>query len=266
MPDSTFVMVAYWVGFAVALYMTLVWRQFMMRKVWRAGSAMQLDKVTAYQMALMTGGVTRVALTGLVRLLARKVLVAGIAGVVSENGAVHETLDAVESQALQTARKPSLFRDLLVRLQIQLEREGTSRQLRAELVAMGYMRTWGSPDWWANYARNMLPFALLLGAVLLGMAEPAMTADARALPGFSLWAGVTMLVVALPMRVTALGRYIVWSATKHHPDFKTARATQGEAIDIKTLGQSVALYGEDALAGSDMAWIPAVLAHVGNSD
>jgi hypothetical protein len=40
---------------------------------------------------------------------------------------------------------------------------------------------------------------------------------------------------------------------------KTARATHGEALDIKTLGQSVALYGPDALAGSDLAWIPAVL-------
>ncbi len=75
-----------------------------------------------------------------------------------------------------------------------------------------------------------------------------------------------MLVVALPTRVTALGRYIVWSATQHHPDLKTARAVQGDALDTKTLGQSVALYGADALAGSDMTWIPAVLAHVNTSD
>lgn len=267
MLDSTFVMAAYGVGFAVALYMTLAWRQFMARKVWRAGSAMQLTKVSAYQMALMSGGVARVALTGVVRLLARQVLVAGIAGVVTENGAFHDALDTVESQALAVAKKPSVFKDFLVRLQIQLKREGIGRQLRAELVAMGYMRTQGSRDWWLNYTRNMLPFALLTGAALLGIAQPALTADTRDfLLAFSAWSGVTMLIVALPTRVTALGRYIVWSATQHHPDFKTARATQGGAIDIKTLGQSVALYGQDALAGSDMAWIPAVLAHVENPD
>ena len=94
-----------------------------------------------------------------------------------------------------------------------------------------------------------------------------MTADARQwLVAFSALSAVVMLVVALPTRVTALGRYVVWSARQHHPDLKTARMTQGDALDTKALGQSVALYGADALAGSDMAWIPAVLAQINTSD
>jgi hypothetical protein len=41
---------------------------------------------------------------------------------------------------------------------------------------------------------------------------------------------------------------------------------QGEALDIKTLGQAIALYRPGALAGSDMAWVPAVLAQTNTSD
>lgn len=260
-------MMVYGVGFVVALYMTLAWRQFMVRRVWRAGSTMQISKVSAYQMALMSGGASRVALTGVVRLLGRKVLVPGIAGVLTENGQFHEALDIVEVQAVAMAKKPLVFKDVLIRLEMQLKSKGVIRQLRSELVAAGYMRARGSRAWWVNYMRNMLPFAVLLGASLYGVAKLATTVDAQVqLLEYGALVAATMLIVALPTRVTALGRYIIWSATQHHPDFKTARAVQGEAIDIKTLGQSVALYGPDALAGSDMAWIPAVLAHVESSD
>lgn len=260
-------MMVYGAGFVVALYMTLLWRQFMARRVWRAGSTMQISKVSAYQMALMSGGASRVALTGVVRLLGRKVLVPGIAGVLAESGGFHEGFDIVELEVVALAKKPFVFKDFVIRLEMLLKSKGVIRQLRGELIAAGYMRACGSGGWWANYARNMLPFVVLLIASLYGVAKLAITVDAQTeLLEFSALVWVTMLIVALPTRVTALGRYIIWSATQHHPDFKTARALQGEAIDIKTLGQSVALYGQDALAGSDMAWIPAVLAHVEHSD
>jgi len=228
-------MMVYGAGFVVALYLTVLWRQYMARGVWRAGSTMQISKVSAYEMALMSGGASRVALTGVVRLLGRKVLVPGIAGVLTQSGEVHDGLDIVEVEVIALARKPFVFKDFLVRLEMQLKSKKVIRQLRDELVAAGYMRTRGSRAWWSNYARNMLPFALLLCSSLYGVAKLATTVDAQAgLLEFSVLVAVTMLIVALPTRVTALGRYIVWSATQHHPDFKTARAVQGEAIDIKT--------------------------------
>jgi uncharacterized protein (TIGR04222 family) len=267
MEPTFMMMMGYGAGFVVALYMTVWWRQFRARRVWRAGSTMQISKVSAYQMALMSGGASRVALTGVVRLLGSKVLVPGIAGVLTQSSEFHDGLDTVELEGVALARKPFLFKDFLVRLEMQLKSKGLIRELRGELVAVGYMRARGSWNWWSNYLRNMLPFVVLLGASLYGVAKVAGAVGAQIeLLQFSILTAVTMLIVALPTRVTALGRYIVWSAKQHHPDFKTARAVQGEAIDIKTLGQSVALYGQDALAGSDMAWIPAVMAHVENSD
>lgn len=135
----------------------------------------------------------------------------------------------------------------------------------AYLICLNLKRQ--STEWWSNYVSNMLPFALLTIAAWAAVAGIAMTTDARyALIGFSALSAVTMLFVALPTRVTALGRYIVWSATQHHSELKTARMEQGDALDIKTLGQAIGLYGPDALAGSDMAWIPAVLAQTSTSD
>ncbi|MGH8780242.1 TIGR04222 domain-containing membrane protein [Paraburkholderia sp.] len=267
MPDSIVVTVAVGLAFAAALYMTLVWRLWKARRIWRAGSTMQITKISAYQMALLSGGVSRVALTGVVRLLGRKILVPGVAGVLMENGTSHDELDAVEKEVLATARQPAVFRDLMVRLGSALKRAGLIRGFRDELIAIGYMRAFGSRRWWASYLINMLPFAVLIFTALGATTGLALSADERdTLLWFIGGAFITMLIVALPARVTELGRYIVWSATQHHPDFKTARAMQGDAIDIKILGQSVALYGPDALAGSDMAWIPAVLAQVANTD
>jgi len=264
------VMVGYGTGFVVALYLTMLLRSWIERQVWRAGSTMQLGKVSAYQLGLLNGGVSRVALTGVVRLLGHKVLVAGIAGVLTESGESHEAqqaLDAIEREALSVARRPVVFKDLVLQVESRLNRIGAIARLRAELIAMGYMRARDSKDWWTHYARNMLPFAVLNVLAIGALAGLAMTADAWDwLARFSVFSVVAMLIVALPRRVTALGRYIVWSATQHHPDLRTARAVQGDALEIKALGQSVALYGPDALAGSDMAWIPAVLAHTENND
>ena len=264
------VMVGYGTGFVVALYLTMLLRSWIERQVWRAGSTMQLGKVSAYQLGLLNGGVSRVALTGVVRLLGHKVLVAGIAGVLTESGESHEAqqaLDAIEREALSVARRPLVFKDLVLQVESRLNRIGAIARLRAELIAMGYMRARDSKDWWTHYTRNMLPFAVLNVSAIGALAGLAMTADAWDwLARFSVFSVVAMLIVALPRRVTALGRYIVWSATQHHPDLRTARAVQGDALEIKALGQSVALYGPDALAGSDMAWIPAVLAHTENND
>lgn len=266
MLDMTVATLVYGAGFAAALAVTLARRLIIERRVWRAGATLPTGKVSAYQMAMISGGASRVALTGVVRLLGRKVLVPGIAGVLTPGGGDHEPLDAVERETLAVARTPAVFPDLLARLEASLERKGVIAQLRRDLTAMGYVRSSGSRAWWAAYARNMLPFLAFILAVLGGWAGLARPADARDwLAGLGAGAGVTMLVVALPRRVTALGRYIVWSAAQHHPDLRTARATQGEAIDIKALGQSVALHGPDALVGSDMAWIPALLARAESS-
>lgn len=267
MSDSIVVTVASGVAFAVALYWTLVWRLSKARRIWRAGSTMQIQRISVYQMALLSGGVSRVALTGIVRLLGRKVLAPGVAGVLMESGTFQGELDTVEKEVLTTARQPAVFRDLLPRLTSALKRAGVIPRLRDELIAIGYMRAFGSRRWWTSYLHNMLPFAATIGVALGATTGLALSADEQdTLRWFIGAAFVTMLIVALPARVTELGRYIVWSATQHHPDFKNARATQGDAIDIKVLGQSVALYGPDALAGSDMAWIPAVLAQVSNTD
>jgi uncharacterized protein (TIGR04222 family) len=265
--NMNFLTITCGVMFVVALYLTLVWRAFMARRVWRAGATMHITKVSAYQMALMEGGASRVALTAVVRLLGRKVLAAGIAGVLVPGEESADAPDLVEREALAVARKPALFREFLILLEMQLKRNGVTAQLRNELITMGYMRARGSKAWWANYAANMLPFAVLVGITLGAMLGFAITTDARnGLIGFSACSIAVMLIVALPRRVTALGKYIVWSATQHHPDLKTARATHGETLDIKRLGQSVALYGPDALAGSDLAWIPAVLRSTEPSD
>lgn len=281
MLDSTVVWLVYGSAFAFALLMTLVWRVVHERRVWSAGSTMQIAKISAYKMALISGGVSRVALTGVVRLIGRKILVPGVAGVLTANSTSDDALDDVERQAVEAAKTPSLLKELLIRLESLLKRKQVIAQMRSELIAVGYMRSFGSRTWWLNYLANMLPFALLLAAEVGGVAYLAqsMTAEAGGVAGIAMaadaqdllqefvaWSFVTMLVVALPGRVTPLGRYIVWSATQHHPEFKTARADHGDAIDIKMLGQSVALYGQDALAGSDMAWIPALMAHSNNSD
>jgi uncharacterized protein (TIGR04222 family) len=265
--NTSAVMIASGIGFVVALYMTLAWRMYKARRVWRAGATMHIAKVSAYQMALMNGGVTRLALVGVVRLLGRKALVAGISGVLTRNDAFHDELDSVEREAVAETNNPAVFRDFLVQLEMRLKRNGVVGQLRGELIAMGYMRARGSQAWWRNYASNMLPFAVLISAASIAIAGVAMTADAQpGLMAFCALSIATMLAIALPTRVTALGRYIVWSALQHHPELRTARAVQGDALDTKALGQSVALYGADALAGSDMTWIPAVLGQISASD
>lgn len=83
-------------------------------------------------------------------------------------------------------------------------------------------------------------FALLLAAEVGGAASLDMTADAQQFIARSV---ATMLVVALPGRVTSLGRYVVRSAELQEPTLKTARADHGDAIDIERLAQSVAVYG-----------------------
>jgi uncharacterized protein (TIGR04222 family) len=245
----------------------LAWRAARRRRVWRAGATMPIAKVSAYQMALLDGGAARVALTGVVLLLARKALVAGIAGVLTRSAEFSGSLDLIEQEGLAAAAKSALLKDYLNRLEARLRRNGVIGTLRRELIAMGYMRARGSPAWWRHYASNMPPFLALNGAILGALLGLGMTDEGRLrLMAFGAASVATMMIIALPTRVTALGRYIIWSATQHHPDLKTARAMQGDAIDAKSLARSIALYGPDALAASDMAWIPAVLEHVDSSD
>lgn len=262
MPDSNTVTVAGGAAIVLALYATLLWRQAKARRVWRAGSTMNVTRISAYQMALMCGGAPRVALTGVVRLVGRKMLVPSVAGVLLTSEAAGGELDAIEREVLAAVRRrPAVFDVLLGRLVSALRRAGVTRSLRHELIAIGYMRSIGSTEWWKDYLYNMLPFAVPIGIAFGWCATAALPADAAYLARDFVGAAIaTMLIAAWPTRVTALGRFIIWSATQHHPDFRTARATQGEALDAKTLGQAVALYGTEALAGSDMAWIPAVLA------
>jgi hypothetical protein len=164
------------------------------------------------------------------------------------------------------ALTPAVLQGLLTELAQRLKRKGMIAALRCELVGMGYMRAIASRRWWLAYTKNMLPFALLI-AVVLGT-QIKLAADLDSLLDFTILACVVMLIAAWPTPVTAFGRYIIWSATQHHPDYKMARALEGEALDTKKLGQAVALYGYDALADSDMAWIPAVLkqAEASNGD
>ncbi|MFL9875239.1 TIGR04222 domain-containing membrane protein [Paraburkholderia megapolitana] len=281
MLDSTAVWLTYGSAFALALFMTLVWRAVHERRVWRVGSTMKIERISAYKMALISGGGSRVALTGVVRLIGRKILVPGVAGVLTANRTSDDELDEVERHVVDAAKTPSMLKELLIRLESLLKQKKVIAQMRGELIAVGYMRAFWSRTWWMHYLANMLPFALLLAAEACGVAYlgRSMTTETGGVAGLATaadaqdllqefigWSFLAMLVVALPGRVTPLGRYIVWSATQHHPDFKTARADRGDAIDIKMLGQSVALYGQDALAGSDMAWIPALMAQTNNSD
>jgi uncharacterized protein (TIGR04222 family) len=261
------VMITSGAGFVLALYLTFVWRAFRARQIWRAGATMQIEKVSTYQMALMNGGVARLALTSTVVLIGRKALIAGIAGVLTLSSEFRGTLDLVEEETAAVARKPAVLKDFLLHLESRLKQRGVIRQLRDDLVAKGYMRTAGSAGWWRNYLANMLPFLILLGAVIGGLGSLALAMDTRFwLAEFCAVGILTMILMALPTRVTALGRYIVWSALQHHPDLKTVQVSNGGAMDIKALGRSVALYGPGALASSDMAWIPAVLEHTTNAD
>jgi uncharacterized protein (TIGR04222 family) len=267
MLDSTTVWLTYGVAFAAALLTTLVLRVRHELRVWRVGATRPLVKLPAYQMALLSGGATRVALTGVVRLIGRGILVPGIAGVLTGGDASHAALDPVERLTLEAAKTPSLLQELLIRLTSLLKRKQIVARLRGELITIGCMRAFGSRRWWTDYARNMLAFALLLAAEVGGALSLDMTADAQQLAQqFIAWSFATMLVVALPGRVTPLGRYVVRSAELQDPGLKTARADHGDAIDIERLAQSVAVYGQSALAGSDMAWIPATMAHTDNSD
>jgi uncharacterized protein (TIGR04222 family) len=247
--------------------MTCLWRLSLARRVWLAGSAREFSKVSAYQLALMNDGVARVALTAVVRLIGRKVLTPGTAGVLVKSGEYQGTLDPFENEAVALA--PAVLQGLLTELAQQLKRKGMITALRHELVGMGYMRALASRRWWLAYGQNLLPFALLIAAALGAQIKLAADLDLDSLLDFTILACVVMLIAAWPTRLTAFGRYIIWSAKQHHPDYKTARAREGEALDTKKLGQATALYGQDALAGSDMAWIPAVLKHAetsGHSD
>lgn len=271
MADSVFgeteVIIVAVFGFVLALFMTPFWREARRRRVWRDAATMPIAKVSAYQAALLNGGASRVALTSVVLLLARKALVAGIASVLTRNAEFSGPLDPIEQEALAAASKPAVFKDYLPRLESQLKRKRIIRTMRGELIAMGYMRARGSGDWWRQYGSNMPPFLALNGAVLGALYGLAMTDDAWFwLIEFGAASLMTMMLVALPTRVTALGRYVIWSAKQHHPDLKSAPLAQGDALDAKALARSIALYGPDALAGGEMAWIPAVLEHVESSD
>jgi uncharacterized protein (TIGR04222 family) len=261
------VMIASVAAFVVALYVTLAWRAFMARRIWRAGATMQIAKVSAYQMALLQGGIARVALTSVVVLIGRKALVAGIAGVLTHNREFRGLLDVVEDEAIAAARKPAMLKDFLIQLETRLKRRGVIKQLRGELAAMGYMRIAGSKGWWQNYLANMLPFMAVIGAAIGSFFRLPLAMDARIwLIEFCAASTLAMALIALPTRVTAFGRYIVWSALQHHPDLKTVPAPNNGVVDIKALGRAVSLYGPDSLASSDMAWIPAVLEHVESAD
>ncbi len=48
-------------------------------------------------------------------------LVPGIAGVLTQSGDVHDGLDIVELEGVALARKPFVFKDFLVRLEMQLK-------------------------------------------------------------------------------------------------------------------------------------------------
>ena len=260
MLDLTFVTGIGVAGIIAGLVMTLLWRTFLARRVWFAGAEREISKVSAYQMGLMNGGPARIALTVVVRLLGRKVLVPGPAGVLVKDHHFRDALDPLEDEAVALA--PAVLKDLLAKLEQRLKRKGMIAAQRRELIGMGYMRAFGSWRWWRDFAQNMLPFALLIGLALGACAYSAMTAEIwDRVMDLLTCACVAMLVAALPTPVTAIGRYIIWSATRHHPDYKTARAREGEALDTKKLGQAVALHGREALAGSDMAWICVVLAN-----
>jgi uncharacterized protein (TIGR04222 family) len=248
---------------AAGLLMTLLWRLHLSRRVWLKGATREFSKVSAYQIALMNDGATRVALTAVVRLLGRKALVPGTAGVIVKNDDVSGALDPFESEAV--ALTPAVLHDLIRELAAKLKRKGMIAGLRRELIGMGYMRAFFSRRWWLAYVQNMLPFALLIAAALGAQAKMAITVDPETLLDLCLWAVALMLLAGWPTPVTAFGNYIIWSATQHHPDYKTARAREGEALEPKKLGQAVALYGYDALAGSDLAWIPAILKHAEHS-
>jgi uncharacterized protein (TIGR04222 family) len=261
MSDSTIMIGLDGAVIVAGVLMTYLWRLSLARRVWLAGSTREFSKVSAYQLALMNDGVARVALTAVVRLIGRKVLMPEVAGVLVKSGEYQGALDPFENEAVALA--PAVLQGLLTELAQQFKRKGMITALRRELVGMGYMRAFASRRWWLAYVQNMLPFALLIAAVLGAQIKLAVEVDS--LPDFTILACIVMLIAAWPMRLTAFGRYIIWSATKHHPDYKTARAREGEALDTKKLGQAVALYGYDALADSDMAWVRAVLKHAENS-
>jgi uncharacterized protein (TIGR04222 family) len=252
------------IGIATGLLMTLLWRLALARRVWFSGATRAFSKVSAYQLAMMNDGADRVALTVVVRLIGLKALTPGTAGVLVKNSDFQGALDPFESEAAALA--PSVLQDLLTESAQQFRRKGMIAALRGELIGMGYMRAFASRRWWMAYGQNMLPFALLIAAALAAQATFAMVIDWERLLEFTILACVAMLIAGLPTHLTAFGRYIIWSAAQHHPDYKTARAREGEALDPKKLGQAVALYGHDALAGSDMEWIPAVLKHTERSD
>jgi hypothetical protein len=168
---------------------------------------------------------------------------------------------------MAAARKPAVLKDFLLQLETRLKQRGVIKRLRSELVDMAYMRATGSKDWWTNYASNMLPFTASIGIAIGALFGLVLATETRIwLVEFCAASAATMIVIALPTRVTALGRYIVWSALQHHPDLKTAPATDGVAVDTKALGRSIALYGPDALADGSLAWIPALLAHIERTD
>jgi uncharacterized protein (TIGR04222 family) len=261
MLDSTLEIGISGAGIVAGLLLTLLWRGLLARRVWFSGATREFSKVSAYQLALMNDGIARVALTAVVRLVGRKALVPEVAGVLVKSGDDQGTLDPFETEAV--ALTPAVLQGLLTELAQQLKRKGMITALRRELIGMGYMRAFASRRWWLAYVQNMLPFALLIAAVLC--AQIKLAADLDSALDFTILAFVVMLMAAWPTPVTAFGRYIIWSATQHHPDYKTARAREGEALDTKKLGQAVALYGYDALANSDMAWIRAVLQHAEKS-
>jgi uncharacterized protein (TIGR04222 family) len=251
-----------WAGIVAGLLLTVLWRAVLARRVWLAGATRDFSKVSAYQLALMNDGVARVALTAVVRLIGRRVLTPETAGVLVKSAGYQGELDPFENEAAALA--PAVLQGLLTELAQQLKRKGMIAALRRELVGMGYMRAFASRRWWLAYVQNMLPFALLIAAVV--GAQIKLSADLDSIPDFTILAGVVMLIAAWPTPLTPFGRYIVWSAIQHHPDYKTARARKGEALDAKKLGQAVALFGYDALVDSDLAWIRAVLKHAETSN
>jgi uncharacterized protein (TIGR04222 family) len=87
-----------WSGIVAGLLMTLLWRALLARRVWFAGATREFSKVSAYQLALMNDGVARVALTAVVRLIGRKALTPGVAGVLVKSGDFQSALDPLKAR------------------------------------------------------------------------------------------------------------------------------------------------------------------------
>jgi uncharacterized protein (TIGR04222 family) len=202
MSYSTLTIAIGWASIVAGLPLTLLWRTLLARRIWLSGARREFSKVSAYQLALMNGGQARVALTAVVRLIGRKALTPEIAGVLVKSGDDQGALDPFESEALALA--PAVLPGLLTELAQRLKSKGMIAALRRELAGMGYVRAFASRRWWLAYVQNMLPFALVIAAVL--GAQIRLEADPDRLLDFTILACAVMLISGWPTRVTAFGR------------------------------------------------------------